>query len=59
MMTIEDFPGDKANCGNCTRKGGACARNEKRYPNGYIKSMTGGIGGIIYKCVNYTGRFKS
>lgn len=60
LPTIEDFPADKANCGNCTRKGGACARSEKRYPNGYLKnSLTREIGGIIYCCQNYTGRFKS
>lgn len=53
---IADFPSNKPNCGNCTRKGGACARNEKRYPNGYVKSsVTGEIAGVIYKCVHWTG----
>lgn len=58
MITLGDFPQDEANCGNCTRKGG-CARSDKRYHNGYIVSeVTGNISGIIYKCPNYTGRFK-
>ena len=53
---IADFPSNMPNCGNCTRKGGACARNEKRYPNGYVKSsVTGDIAGVIYKCVHWTG----
>ena len=59
LPTIEDFPSDRANCGNCTRKGGSCARSEKQYPNGYVKdSQTGEISGIIYCCPNYTGRGK-
>lgn len=59
LPTIEDFPSNKANCGTCTRKGGACARSEKRHPNGYIKnSQTGEVAGIIYGCPNYTGPFK-
>ena len=59
IPTLEDFPHDKANCGNCTRKGGGCARREKQFPNGYIKnSLTGEIGGIIYSCPHYTGPFK-
>ena len=57
LPTIDDFPADKPNCGNCTRKGGACARSEKRYPNGYVKSsVTGEISGIIYRCAHWTGR---
>ena len=59
IPTIEDFPSDKANCGNCTRKGGVCPRSQKRFPNGYImNSLTGEISGIIYCCPHYTGRFK-
>jgi hypothetical protein len=60
LMTIEDFPNDKANCGNCTRRGAACPRREKRHPNGYVKnSLTGEIGGIIYCCPEYTGNFEN
>ena len=36
QLTLDDFPGDRANCATCTRKGGACPRREKRYPNGYV-----------------------
>ena len=54
-----DFPSDEANCGNCTRKGGHCARTEKQFPNGYIlNSQTKEISGIIYSCPNYTGPFE-
>ena len=43
LLTLEDFPQDSANCGNCTRKGGACERtkNNKQQHNGYLF----GIGG--------------
>lgn len=59
LITLEDFPNDRANCGNCTRKGGHCPRGDKRNPNGYVKnSLTGEIGGIIYRCMNYTGPFE-
>ena len=58
LYTIGDMPGDKRNCGNCTRKGGACPRSEKKHPNGYVmNSVTNEIGGIICCCPNYTGRF--
>ena len=57
LPTIDDFTADKPNCGNCTRKGGACARSEKRFPNGYVKSsVTGEISGVIYRCAPWTGR---
>ena len=39
LLTLDDFPGDRANCATCTRKGGACPRREKRYPNGYVGRM--------------------
>lgn len=58
VTTLEDLPHDKKNCGNCTRRGGACARTQKQYPNGYIKnSSTGEIGGMIACCQHYTGPF--
>lgn len=59
LTTIEDFPADKKNCGNCTRKAGVCPRRKKENPNGYVmNSVTGEIGGIIYRCPNYTGQFE-
>lgn len=59
-LELEDFPQDRPNCGNCTRRGGPCARSEKQFPNGHIKnSQTGEICGIIYRCPNYTGRHTS
>lgn len=58
-ITMDDFPADRKNCGNCTRNGGACPRGEKRFPNGYVLTGTREIGGVIYCCQNYTGRFES
>ena len=60
LLTMDDFPSDRKNCGNCTRKGGACPRNEKRHPNGYVMNQgTKEVGGVIYCCPNYTGRFEN
>ena len=60
LLTMEDFPADRKNCWNCTRNGGACPRNEKKHPNGYVmNSVTGEVGGVIYCCTNYTGRFEN
>ena len=60
LLTIDDFPSDSKNCGNCTRKGGVYPRNSKRHPNGYVmNSVTGEVGGVIYCCPNYTGRFEN
>ena len=60
ILTMDDFPSDKKNCGNCTRRGGACPRNEKRHPNGYVMNQgTKEVGGVIYCCPNYTGRFEN
>lgn len=59
LLTMDDFRPDRKNCGNCTRKAGACPRKSKRHPNGYVmNSVTGDIGGVIYCCPNYTGRFE-
>jgi len=58
-LTLEDFPSDKKNCGNCTRKAGVCPRRKKSNQNGYVmNSVTGEVGGIIYCCPNYTGHFE-
>lgn len=59
QITLEDFPQDRANCGNCTRNGGACARSkgDKTIHNGNIYGH-GEVCGVIYKCVHYTGRFE-
>lgn len=60
QITLDDFPQDRANCGNCTRKGGACARSksDKTIHNGNIYNH-GEVSGVIYKCIHYTGRFES
>ena len=59
QLTLEDFPQDRANCGNCTRKGGACARSksDKTIHNGNIFGKNGEVSGVIYKCVHYTGKY--
>lgn len=61
LITLEDFPQDSANCGNCTRKGGACERtkNNKQQHNGYRFGIGGEPTGIIYRCPNYTGRYEN
>ncbi len=58
-ITLEDFPNDRANCGNCTRRGGACARtkNDKRVHNGCLYGIGGEVTGVIYRCPHYTGAF--
>ena len=60
LITLEDFPQDEENCGNCTRKGGACerSRNNKTQHNGVLYGINGEPTGIIYKCVHYTGKYK-
>jgi len=60
IPTIEDFPADRANCGNCTRKAGVCPRskNNKQQHNGLLYGFGNQVTGIIYRCVNYTGPFK-
>ena len=58
QLTLEDLPQDRANCGNCTRKGGSCARtkSDKTIHNGNIYNH-GEVSGVIYKCVHYTGKY--
>lgn len=57
QLTIDDLPQGKKNCATCTYRGPGCARMQKRYPNGMVKSsVTGEIGGIIAGCVHYKGR---
>ena len=60
IPTLEDFPSDRPNCGNCTRKGGACPRsmNNKNQHNGLLYSFNKEVKGIIYCCPNYTGPFE-
>ena len=57
-IQLEDFPADKANCGNCTRMGGACPRQKsnKRQHNGNLYGFNGEVAGVIYCCPNYTGK---
>lgn len=58
-ITIDDFPADKPNCGNCTYRGAGCARAKKAHPNGMVKnSCTGNYDGVIYLCTFYEGKFK-
>ena len=59
IPTIDDFPSDRPNCGNCTRKGGACPRTKsnKQQHNGLLFGYKKEIAGIIYCCPNYTGQF--
>lgn len=58
-ITLEDLPADKANCGNCTRKGGSCPRKQvnKNQHNGYI-FRNGEVVGMICGCPNYTGSYQ-
>ena len=60
-IQLEDFHADKANCGNCTRRGGACPRQKsnKRQHNGNLYGFNGEISGVIYCCPNYTGKYIS
>lgn len=59
IPSIEDLPRDKANCGNCTRKGGSCprSRNDKTQHNGLFY-RNGEVVGMIAGCPNYTGPFE-
>lgn len=59
IPTIDDFPSDRANCGNCTRKGGVCARSKsKQRHNGLLMGYAGEVTGIIYCCPSYTGPYQ-
>lgn len=60
ILTLDDFPSDKKNCGNCTRKAGICPRVklDKTQHNGYLFSPTGEQSGIIYCCPHYTGIYE-
>ena len=59
-IALEDFPSDKKNCGNCTRKSGICPRtkSDKTQHNGYLFSQCGELSGIIYCCPHYTGIYE-
>lgn len=62
IPTLDDFPSDKANCGNCTRQGGGCPRNrnnKNKQHNGLLYGYDAEVTGIIYKCPNYTGVYAS
>ena len=60
IPTIDDFPSDRPNCDNCTRKGGPCPRskNNKQVHNGLLHGFNKEVTGIIYRCPNYTGPFR-
>lgn len=59
IITLDDFPSNEANCGNCTRKGGGCLRSksDKTIHNGYMYGIGGDPSGIIYRCPHYTGPY--
>ena len=61
IFPSKNFPADKANCGNCTRKGGSCPRQKsnKRQHNGNLYGFNGEVSGVIYCCPNYTGKYIS
>lgn len=60
IPTLEDFPANKPNCGNCSRKGGICYRTKsnKTMHNGLIFGVGGDVTGIIYCCPHYTGYYQ-
>jgi hypothetical protein len=58
LPTLGDLPGNERNCGTCTHRGAGCPRSLKAYPNGYVmNSVTGEVGGMITRCMNYEGRY--
>lgn len=61
IISIEDFSSTEPNCGNCTRRGGFCERSrvQKNIVNGFITGLTGECGGLIYRCIHYTGNVLS
>lgn len=60
IPTLDDFPIDRKNCGNCTRKGVSCPRtkSDKTIHNGYLFNTCGEVSGIIYCCPHYTGIYE-
>lgn len=59
-LTIDDFPQDKANCATCTQKMRMlCEREKHKADKGTIKGPNGNISGVIYRCVNYEGKYKN
>lgn len=59
-IMLEDFPDDKKNCGNCTRKSGVCPRSraDKNVWHGYLFNLCNELSGIIYCCPHYTGIYE-
>ena len=60
-MTIDDFPTDRANCATCTqRRSLFCERMRVRsgVRGGYLHGPSGSVTGVIYRCVNYVGRYR-
>lgn len=60
ILSLDDFPSDKKNCGTCTRKSGICPRtkSDKTIHNGYLYGTAGEPSGIIYCCPHYTGLYE-
>lgn len=61
LPTLDDLPSNEKNCGTCTRKGGACARNatiKRLMHNGLIYNEAGECTGMIACCLNYTGPYE-
>jgi hypothetical protein len=58
-LTIDDLlwlPGNKRNCATCTYRGIDCPRMAKSNPQGYVKSATGELGGMIAGCQRWQGK---
>ena len=59
IPTLDDFPTDRANCGNCKQSRSICprAKSNNTQHNGLIYRNSE-VQGIIYLCPNYKGPFK-
>lgn len=55
--TLDDMPGDRANCGTCTYRGPGCVRMRKDLKEGVRNSCTCNIDGYVYRCTYYEGKF--
>lgn len=58
IPTMDDFPGDRPNCGNCTQSRSLCprAKTNKQIHNGVMYAGSEPRG-IIYRCVHYKGKY--
>lgn len=58
VPTLDDFPSDRPNCGNCKQSRAICprAKSNKQVHNGLIYRY-GEAQAIIYRCPHYEGVF--